>query len=65
MFFRKCCLCFSLRHGSLVVGLFFMMASAVAVLAEAGLLAEWADVQTQIVNERMRNCDRTTTRLIC
>ncbi len=58
MFLKTCCFCESLRHGALVIGLFFMMASAVMVLLEVGLLAEWADVQTHIVNERMRECKR-------
>ncbi len=42
----------------MVIGIIFMITSAVVLLMEIGLLAEWADVQTQMRNKRIRECEQ-------
>ena len=50
---ETCCRCYSLRHGSIVIGIAFMISSAVVLLMEVGIIAEWADVQDRIHDAKM------------
>ena len=41
----KGCCCYSLRHGTVIIGITFMIASSVALLMEVALIAEWQDIR--------------------
>ena len=44
---RRSFCCYSLDHGTVIIGIVFMLASTVAVLLEIGLIAEWPDIVAQ------------------
>ena len=50
----RSCFCYSLENGAVIIGIIFMISSAVALLMEIGMLAEWKDVQLSFKDERMR-----------
>ena len=53
---KKSCCCYSLQHGAVIIGITFMITSAVLVLMEVGLLAEWTDVQKSFRDLKSRQC---------
>ena len=52
MFLKKSCCCYSLQHGTVIIGITFMISSAVALLLEIGLIAEWADIKDYVEDDR-------------
>jgi hypothetical protein len=53
---RSCC-CYSLQHGAIVIGITVMVASAVALLTEIGMIAEWEDIKESLKDPRMQRCE--------
>lgn len=53
---RKSCCCYSLQHGTVVIGIVFMVGSAVALLMEVGLIGEWRDIKLQMEDEKHIEC---------
>ncbi len=56
MFLKKSFCCYSLQHGAIVIGIAVMVASAVALLTEVGMIAEWEDIKESLKDPRMRQC---------
>ena len=52
----KSCLCYSLEHGAVIIGITFMMSSAIALLAEVGLILQWNDMKIHFKNDKMKQC---------
>ena len=52
----RSCFCYSLEHGAVIIGILSMMSSAVLLLAEVAMLAEWEDIQKNFKDERMKRC---------
>ncbi len=48
------CLCYSLRHGTVIIGVLFMISSGVMALMEIGIISEWSDIQHNITNENIK-----------
>ena len=47
---QKACCCYSLRHGTVVIGVGFLIASGIALLMEVALVVEWDDIQARHQN---------------
>ena len=52
----KSCFCYSLQNGAVIIGIIFMLSSAVALLLEIGMLAEWDDIKLNFKDVRMQKC---------
>lgn len=56
MYLKRSCCCYSLQHGAIMIGITVMVASAVALLTEIGMIAEWEDIKDSLKDPRMQRC---------
>ena len=56
MILKKSCCCYSLQHGAIVIGIAVMVSSAIALLTEVGMIAEWEDIKESIKDPKMQQC---------
>ena len=52
----KSCLCYSMENGAVIIGITFMMSSAIALILEFGLIFQWNDMKIHFKNDTMRQC---------
>ena len=52
----KSCLCYSMENGAVIIGITFMMSSAIALILEFGLILQWNDMKIHFKNDTMRQC---------
>ena len=57
MILKKSFCCYSLQHGAIVIGIAVMVSSAIALIAEVGMIAEWEDIKESIKNPKMQQCE--------
>ena len=58
----KSCLCYSLEHGAVIIGITFMMSSAIALIAEVGMILQWNDMKIHFKNDTMKQCQLSLLR---
>ena len=56
MILKKSCCCYSLQHGAIVIGIAVMVSSAIALLTEVGMIAEWENIKESIKDPKMQQC---------
>jgi hypothetical protein len=64
MYLKRSCCCYSLQHGAIVIGITVMVASAVALMTEVGMIAEWEDIKESLRDPRMQQCKSLTNPVI-
>jgi hypothetical protein len=58
MYLKRSCCCYSLPHGAIIIGIAVMVCSAVGLLTEIGMIAEWQDIKESLKNPKMQQCER-------
>ena len=52
----KSCLCYSLEHGAIIIGITFMLSSAIGLMLYVGMLLQWDEIKLNFNDKRMRQC---------
>ena len=45
-----------MENGAVIIGITFMMSSAIALILEFGLIFQWNDMKIHFKNDTMRQC---------